>query len=58
MHPTITSVIAAERSQDLLRRARRVGLAEPPIGDGRSPRFRHPLSGSLRRQLRRVSFAR
>lgn len=58
MNPNITSLIAAERSEELLRRSTATRLSDSVVNEGRFPRRRHHLSGPIRRHFRRVSFAR
>ena len=58
VHPTMTNLIAAERSEDLLRRAKGVRPTEPSVGKTCSPAPRHSLSSVVRRYFRHVSFAR
>ncbi len=58
MHPNITSLIAAERSQELVRRGANFRVAESTVKVSRVPRARHARSGAARRYFRRPGFAR
>ncbi len=52
MHPTITAIIAEERSEELVRRSSRAQSSRAPGGSSRSPRRR-----AIRRYFRRLSLA-